>query len=183
MTYCDAVARHYEAVWPRRGESLTWSRGPVSDLPKGFVVLRFAPAAPRPAWTYATVCMSQEEDESPLELHLFSPIETMAHVELLTVIAHYHHTVTRLSLGHTVNFGRPWLPESVCTYGLISLPYLDGPKLEILDLGTTKGRFLWLIPLTPEEVEFKKRYGLEALEAKFEEAKFDYLDPYRHSVV
>lgn len=40
-------------------------------------------------------------------------------------------------------------------------------------------RFLWLIPITPEEAEFKKQNGLEALEERFEAANFDYLDPSR----
>lgn len=183
MKYCDALVQHYENAWARPGKACVWPHGPVWDLPKGFHVRRFGPAGARPAWTYATVCMSQEEDESRLELHLLSRIETVEHVELLTIIAHYHRTGARLGLGHTVNFGRPWLPQSRCTYGLISLPYLDGPKLEILDLGTMKVRFLWLIPVTEQEVEYKKKHGIEALEAKFEDAKFDYLDPYRDSVV
>ena len=43
-------------------------------------------------------------------------------------------------------------------------------------------KFLWLIPVTRAEVERKKELGLEALEERFEEAEFDYLDPHRPSV-
>jgi hypothetical protein len=86
-----------------------------------------------------------------------------------------------MSLGHTVNFGQPWLPGSRCTFGLITLPYLDGPKLEWLE--EPRVRFLWLIPLTESERRFKKECGLDALEGKFEEQKFNYLDPARQSVV
>jgi hypothetical protein len=127
--------------------------------------------------------MSEERDEAPLELHLLSPVATTEHVELLTAVAHYHRTGARLGLGHTVNFGRPWLPGSRCTHGLISLPYLDGPDLEILSVDGKTVRFLWLIPITKEEVEFKKKNGLEALEARLEEANFAYGDPKRPSVV
>jgi hypothetical protein len=44
-------------------------------------------------------------------------------------------------------------------------------------------RFLWLVPITEEEVAFKKAHGLDSLEERFESHQFDYLDPYRASVV
>jgi len=44
-------------------------------------------------------------------------------------------------------------------------------------------RFLWLVPVTKEEVEFKKRNGLEALENEFEKKTLDYVNPLRESVV
>jgi hypothetical protein len=127
--------------------------------------------------------MSQPDDQTRLELHLHSPVEDDAHVELLTVIAHYHRTGKPLGLGHTVNLGRPWLPGSQATYGLISLPYLDGPDLEVMRVEGKEVRCLWLIPITMSEVEFKKAQGFEALEERFEAAGLDYLDPKRGSVV
>jgi len=133
---------------------------------------------------YATRCMSQLEDEERLELHLLTRRDddlAPALVELLTVTAHYHRTGSSLGLGHTVNFGRPWRPGSACTHGLISLPYLDGPRLEWLL--EPRVRFLWLVPITASELLFKKQHGLEALEERFEAAQFDFLDPLRASVV
>ena len=127
--------------------------------------------------------MSQQDDSRPVEIHLHSPTSSDDHVELLTTIAHYHRTAIRLGHGHTVNFERPWLPGSQCQFGLISLPYLDGPKLEWLEAGSKRIRFLWLIPITEAEKDYKKAEGLEALEKKFEEASFNYLDPERESVV
>jgi hypothetical protein len=44
-------------------------------------------------------------------------------------------------------------------------------------------RFLWLIPITAEELQYKKDNGVEALENKFEETEFNYIDPFRNSVV
>lgn len=177
------IQEHYSAVWKSRGDLVDCEGGRRSELPANFRVYRFAPGAARQSWTYATVCMSQPEDEERLELDLLSPIESAAHTELLSAVAHYHRTGGRLNLGHTVNFGRPWLPGSTCDHGLISLPYLDGPVLELLPLKIGTVRFLWLIPITKREVEFKKKCGLEALEAQFEEAHFDYLAPDRGSVV
>jgi hypothetical protein len=133
---------------------------------------------------YATVCMSQPRDEDPIELHLLTHNEgprLESLVELLTVVAHYHRTGSRLGLGHTVNFGRPWVRGSLCSHGVISLPYLDGPDLEWLD--APKVRFLWLVPVTAAEVAFKREHGLEALEEAFEAAQFAFLDPARASVV
>jgi len=183
MAYCASLTRHYQDFWSNRGHSFTWPTGPRWELPEDFTVLRFSPSPKRSAWTYATVCMSQEHDEARLELHLFSPVEAAEHVELLTAIAHYHRTGATLGVGHTVNFGRPWLPGSLCTHGLISLPYLDGPELEVLKLNGITVRFLWLIPVTKREVEFKKERGLVALEAEFEKVEFDYLNPHRRSVI
>lgn len=134
-------------------------------------------------WTYATQCMSQPEDKERLELHMFSDDRHDEIVELLVATSHYHRTGARLGLGDTVNFGRPWLPNSLCDHGLISLPYLDGPTLERLDDNGTKTRFLWLIPITKGEVEFARANGVEALESRFQKLKLNYLDPKRPAVV
>jgi hypothetical protein len=179
QTLCQDLIRHYTSVWPLTGvQVLRWNAGPVQELPPGFCVVAGRHPA-RACWIYATCGMESEKEVQPIELHLFSPVATEAHVELLTVIAHYHRTGAPLGLGHTVNFGRPWLPGSLCTHGLISLPYLDGPKLERYEAT----RCLWLVPVTESEVAYKKANGLEALEQKFEQAQFNYLDPKRPPVV
>lgn len=155
--------------------------GRIGELPDDFCVAEF-PREERDYWTYATVGMSQPEDEAGLEIFLLSPVQSPLHVETLSAIAHYHRTGKPLDLGHTVNFGRPWLPGSRCEYGLLSLPYLEGPKLEYARIAGRDVRFLWLIPITKSEVELKKKHGLEALEARFDEAQFNYLDPNRPAV-
>jgi Suppressor of fused protein (SUFU) len=63
------------------------------------------------------------------------------------------------------------------------LPYLDGPRLEWLNIPGRPIRFLWLIPVTAAEVEFTKRHGIEAFESALESASFNYLDPSRKSIV
>jgi len=176
------IEAHYEKCWGTESDKTTWNHGPTGQLPPGFRVLVFAPNERHKMWTYATCGMSQQNDATALELHLFSPIKIESHVELLTVIAHYHVTGDYLDVGHTVNFGRPWLPESICDHGLISLPYLDGPRLEWLEGPLQKIHFLWLIPVSASEVEYKKKHGLEALEYQFEKNKIDYLSSKRASV-
>lgn len=180
--HCQLIERHYSTVWHPPEKRLRWAAGPIDELPAGFHVL----AIPIGSDTmgFSTCCMSAPEDDERLELHVLTRRDQKRAerdvVELLTVVAHYHRTGHRLGLGHTVNFGRPWLPGSLCTHGLISLPYLDGPRLEWTEDGRV--RFLWLIPITPKEVDLKKRAGLDALQEAFEAQQFDYLDPLRPSV-
>lgn len=178
-----AIEEHYKENWGRAGLECDFSAGPSHELPPDFSVLKFPPDASRAMWTYSTRCMSQPQDESPVELHMFSPIESDDLVELLFAVAHYHRTGVHLGLGHSVNFGRPWLNGSKCEYGLVSLPYLDGPRLENLSISFRSLKFYWLVPVTRPEVEFKKVNGLEALERKFETAGLDYINPQRASVV
>jgi hypothetical protein len=184
-TVCEQIVDHYRTQWGNDIRRRQWSNGPASDLPSQFCILELPPTNSRRMWTYATCCMSQCHSASRIELHVFSPFESRAHVELLTAIYHYHCTGNPLGHAHTVNFGRPWLPGSGCDHGLISLPYLDGPKLEVLTLPAEQQiiRFLWLIPITPSERDFTSRFGLDALECRFQETNVNYVDPYRKSIV
>lgn len=134
-------------------------------------------------WTYATCCMSQLEDDEPIELHLFSFQKDEGLIELLTSIAYYHRQTDRLGLNHSVNLGKPWQHASQCTYGFISLPYLDGPALENFKTNKKEIKFYWLIPITQKEAEYKSKNGSEALEGKFEESEFDYINSGRESLI
>jgi hypothetical protein len=183
--YGDRLVRHYETVWANSARRCLWRRGPFRQLPPGFCVLEFAPSASRSMWTYGTCCMSHAGHSPQVELHMFAPVACNLHVELLTVIAHYHRTGAKIGLGDSVSFGRPWLRDSTCSFGLVSLPYLDGPALEDLvvpelDMSV---KCYWLIPITEKEVEYKKVVGVEELERRLEESSFTYLDPQRTSVV
>jgi hypothetical protein len=183
MTWHTAIEEHYADVWKATPEACEFRSGPIGQLPSGFDVLRFPPHDGRKIWTYATRCMSLPEDENPIELHMFSPRQSSEVVEVLVATAHFHRTSAKLDLGHSVNFGRGWIDGSKCDHGLISLPYLDGPNLEVFRLGSKIMKFYWLIPITLAEVEFKKQHGYEALEVEFERSNFNYADPRRDSVV
>ncbi len=98
---------------------------------------------------------------------------------------YYHKNFKKLNLWHTVNFGRGWQDNSSYDYGLISLPYINGPNLENLYLESEKEKcvkFYWLIPINKAEVNYKKEFGIEALEELFENHSFNYLNPNRKSV-
>jgi hypothetical protein len=185
MEYREAVQKHYESVWDNEGENKYWYKGPIQKLDPDFSILEFAPSTKRQMYTYATCCMSNKDDESPIELHMFSSTQDHTLVELLTAVAHYHKNSNKLYLHHTVNFGRPWQDQSECEYGFISLPYLDGPDLENLTIQDFKknGKCYWLVPISKVELEFKKNYGVEALEERFDVVGLNYLNPKRSSVV
>ena len=182
MSRIRAIEQHYTKNWGSDCEECPFTKGPIHELPVGFKVLAFPPHAERPMWSYATCGMSSVEDLNKMELHLFSPKKSDTLVELLYAIAHFHHTGSPCRVGDTVNFGRPWLESSLCSHGLISLPYLDGPNLEnfLDETGTIK--FYWLIPIPTAELELKKSTGINALESKFDSSNFDYCNPSRPSV-
>lgn len=172
---------HYARTWGRPGTLSKWKKGPA--LPQTCYILEYQPWDDAGYWVYASCGMTQHQEPDLLEIFILSPVQTEAHIELLTAIAHYHQTAVRLRLGDTVDFGRPWLPGSHCAFGLISLPYPFGPKLENASiLGKTVG-VLWLLPITAEERSFKATSGLDALEELFEAQGVDCLDQFRTSVV
>jgi hypothetical protein len=181
--YIKSIISHYEQLWGKDYRALQWEKEPSPRLPQGFHVLEFKPTKKRNMWTYATVGMSTDEHKRPIELHMFSPYQTDRMVELLTVVACYHHTGAPLGLNHRINFGQPWLEQSICTRGFISLPYLDGPKLETLCLEETHVGFYWLIPISEQEAAIVDAEGVEGLESRFETQAFNYSDPKRSSVV
>lgn len=183
MTWSDKIADHYEDVWDRRGTRCAFVKGPVEDLGPNFQIRKYPPNADRSMWTFATCGMSNANDSRPIELHIFSPVDSLEIVELLVVTAHYHRTSEQLNLWHTVNFGRPWLQRSTCTYGLVSLPFLDGPSFENLSIQNKNIKFYWLVPVSQTEVQYKKHHGIEALETAFEQANLNYIDVMRSSVV
>lgn len=87
--YAGSIALHYEIFWKVNPRLLRWEFWPPHELPSDFGVLEF-PSGKKDTWIYATRCMSQPEDEKPLEIHMYSPFQCYEHVELLTAIANYH---------------------------------------------------------------------------------------------
>jgi hypothetical protein len=73
--------------------------------------------------------------------------------------------------------------QSSCSFGLVTLPYLDGPRLEKATIGGRDARVLWLLPITPEEAAFTRANGLMALESAFQREPISFLDPRRASAV
>jgi hypothetical protein len=178
----EEVLQHYQRNWNAQGSPVPFFSGPIGELPGDFHIREFEPGK-HPMWAYATCGLMQADAPQRIEVHIFAPRQNERIAELLYAISHFHCTGTHLDYGHSVNLGYPWWPDSACQHMLISRPYLDGPEFENGMMGGFSVRFLWLIPVTADELEFKKIRGLNALEKAFEKSEFDYLDPNRQSVV
>jgi hypothetical protein len=177
----DVIAR-YRSFWDSPLDLDSWITGPAEELGTEFQVAHCARDPVGQLYNYATVGMSLDLDmPMPLELCLVSPVESWECVEIMAMVAHYHRTASPLGLHHSVNFGRPWLRGSRCDYGYVSLPYLDGPQLE---WGPKKSfRVLWLVPITQEERDYKKKFGVEALERLLDRSPYFFSDVSRASLV
>jgi Suppressor of fused protein (SUFU) len=179
------VGAHYERIWGVPSDQFRLRGGPMRTVNPEFQVLEFPPGPARRVWIYATLGMSIRSPSSKpygIEVHLLSPVQYLGHVELLTALAFFHHTGRPLDLGSTMNLGRPWLPQSACSHGLLAAPYLDVRAAEWVQSRSV--RCLWLVPITAAEREFHRHHGLDALEKVFEQSPaFNYLDPARRAVV
>ena len=180
--YASMIVDHYSRNWGSARAELRLRGGRIAELPPEFRVVKFERS--EESAVFATVGMSQPNDVTPLELHVVvypdKAIEREI-AEVLAMVAYFHRHVAPLNWGHTVNLGKSWAGNSACTHGLISLPYLDGETLEWANDKSI--RFLWLLPITEAERQFKVENGLEALETIFEEKSINYLNLYRDSLV
>lgn len=183
----SAILEHIQNFWPNSTiVRELWNEGPIQDNVPGFQVLRLTSRTPGRPVVYVTHgCFVIEPIQHiKHEFFLISPVEERRHVETLTMLANFHADKRyRLDVGSVVSIGDRWMPGSKCDHLLISIPYPYGPKLEWLKLPDICVRFLWALPITPQEAAFAELKGLEALEQKFDAAKLDYMNPGRASVI
>jgi hypothetical protein len=177
---------HLDGFWPDRvHEEFVWTLGPIGRSLPRFRVRRIAPAKRRDPWVYVTVGAweATADDAHGTEFFLLSPSEDARHVELLSMVANFHADARyRLTVGSTMNIGRPWMDGSVADHLLVSLPYPYGPALELCQLRERHVRFLWLVPITAAEANLVRGQGLEALERLLEQSKVDVISPKRRSL-
>jgi Suppressor of fused protein (SUFU) len=84
-----------------------------------------------------------------------------------------HQYKTWLFLGHTVPNGdppRPFADNTDLCCALLAAPVLFGADFLTLDLDDRRIHFLALVPIYREEMEFKMRHGVDALEDRFADA-------------
>jgi hypothetical protein len=182
---CDALAEHVRRYFgSRRVDVFTWTAGPIQAANPHFRVLRIAPREPNELWQYVSIggWAATADQDHGLEFVLTSPYETPRAVELLAMIVYYHDG-GRLALGHTAPIGEPWLPGSRCDHLMVSLPYPFGPALQRCHVGYRHVDFLWLLPITKAERDFKAANGQEELERRFDAAGLRYWEVERESVI
>lgn len=89
----------------------------------------------------------------------------------------------RLSVGHTMNIGRPIEPNSQLDRLLVSLPYPYGQDFEFAHFESgLHARVLWLMPICPGEERICHQLGLDAFEEILESREIDFLDNFRDCV-
>lgn len=123
------------------------------------------------------------DDNNLIELITYSKNLDKSRVELLTLNASFHRNSEPLNLHHTVVVGQLTDFDTTCDHGFISLPYIEGEELEIINLNGREIHCYWFIPITEKERDYKIEFGCDALEDLFEEKQFDYLDEQRRSLV
>ena len=180
------IKSHVEKQWAGyRLNTEQWTEGPVAQQMPGLRIVAMEPPTRKP-WVYVTVGASDINHGASYgtEFFLLRSFERH-HVELLSLVTYLHRdSAHHLSVGHTMNLGRPWEAKSKCDRLLVSLPYVTGPSFEYLHVSESKHvRFLWIIPITPAEESYRHQLGLDALEKLFEERAIDFVDPKRPSVV
>lgn len=182
---CGALAEHVRRFFGGRAIDVrTWRSGPIAEQNPHFRVLRVAPERPTGLWTYVSIggWAATDSLDRGTEFLICTERDEPRAVELLAMTVFYNRNDV-LGLGHTLPIGEPWLPRSRCDHLLVSLPYPFGPDLEVSHVGDRHVQFLWLLPITRAERDFKVSQGLEALESRFDEAGLQYWKSRRKAVV
>jgi Suppressor of fused protein (SUFU) len=107
-------------------------------------------------------------------------------VELLAIVASYATREDHDGLhdGHTVSIGRPWVEGAEADHLYFNKPYFvsrDFATLRIHDAVSVQ--FLWLVPITDREQEWRHEHGHEAFEQRLEDHGVTPEDPARRSSV
>jgi hypothetical protein len=181
--YTEKLILHYESYFGAKGIKQDAVKDPEGKLHQSFSIYLIPPNSIHEFFCYCTVGMSADRlDENLVELVLYTTTPDDSIIQLLTYCASFHRNKEFLNLHHTVNIGQPWLGRSKCDHGFISLPYLDGPTLELFTFSGKEIHCYWFIPITKRERDYKIENGCEALELLFEQHQFNYLDPERDSL-
>lgn len=179
--YTKHLARHYEDHFDAEGTRITIHN---DYLHKHFFILEIPPNRRHNMYAYCTVGMSADRlDHHLTELFVYSPKQSNELVQLLTHCATYHRNKLPLKTHHAIHMGQPWLENSQCDHGFLSLPYLDGQGLEVFPFEGHAIHCHWLIPITNLEREYRLKYGRKALEKLFLKKQLDYLNPGRKCLV
>jgi hypothetical protein len=174
---------------------LAFDTEPLRHVLPDLRLARIPPGERDEEWAYATlgvwqVTAAERERHGLVEFVFGAADDRDVHLQILGMVAHYDaDPAERLGVGHTLPIGRPWVEGSRCDHLLVSRPYPWGPKLEVCPLGDDHVHFLWLLPITKRERDFKAERddrgenGLEALEQLFDAAAIEWWRPDRPSVL
>ena len=182
------ILAHYRTVWPGDPiESVHWTPGPLPSRLPELHIAKIPPSSTDESWKFATVgaWRATHQEDHGLEFVAAAGTYDSSLLLRLGMTAYYHAgpPENRLGAGHTLSIGEGWIEGSPLDALLVSLPYPWGPKLEHCLLKDRHIQVLWLLPIYEVERQFIKTNGLEALEQRFDDAGFNYLDPFRPPVI
>ena len=189
IPYVEAVAAHVLDRWPERSlEVLEWTIGPMPEFAPDFRVLEVAAEDEAHAWMYVSAGAAplREETGTGHEYVLLAPRQERLLVETLAVVAYYQATGDHDGVhdGHTLNLGEPWLDDSPATFLYVNRPYFTHRDFELLPYGDGRtAHFLWLVPITEAEKDWRHEHGQEAFEQLLEAEQVNVVDPHRPAVV
>ena len=181
----NALRKHISDYFPSHPiHEHKWNDGPIAKILPRFSILEVAPGPKNNLWTYFSLGAWEvkHKDSGTIEFMLVTPERDKQHFLSLAMTAFYHVS-NPLGVGHTFPIGEPWLEGSKCDHMLVSRPYVYSPELEVCNLSNQHVHFLWLLPITKAERDYKSKNGLEALEKIFEESEVEYWKIARESLV
>jgi hypothetical protein len=187
-TIHDGILSHYRGFWGADNvEEVHWTPEHTASRLPDFHIAKVRPQQPDGMWIFATIgaWRATAAEQHGLEFVAAARSASATVLRHLMMAAYYHAgpPENRLGVGHTVAVGEGWVDGSPLDALLVSLPYLWGPKLEHCQLPYRHIQVLWLIPIYETERAYARAHGADALEQRFEATAFDYLDPFRASVV
>ncbi len=184
-TPVELAEAHIRCFWPESVvDILSWSSGPIQRQLPGFTVARVAPAEAGDPWVFVSLGDVTRGQDRSTEFMLLTPDGGDEHIESLAVVSSFQQLHReRTGVGEILRLGRPWAEGAAAEHFAVSLPYPFGPAFEHVSRDGLAIRLLWLVPITPDEVDYARRLGFEALERALDAAQPLIVDPARASVV
>ena len=188
MAYLDLLQRHVSGFWPdHRCEPLNWTLGEWSREHPEFRVLELAPAGREP-WIYVSAGAAHLRSFGGVghEFVIRTLQQERLMVELLAMVASYSTRADHGGLhdGHTVPIGHPWVEGGEADHLYLNKPYFVSRDFAMLRIDDSlRVQFLWLVPITEREKEWRHEHGQEAFEQRLEDHAVTPEDPTRRSTV
>jgi len=187
--YVERVVAHVREFWPD-GELdvLAWTIGPLWEQAPQMRFVELGPAERGGTWTYLSAGAAPllEDEGVGHEFVIRAPFQERLMVELLAMAVYYAWTGDHGGVhdGHTLNHGEPWIEGADASFLYVNKPYFVSHRFERLPYGDGHtAQFLWLVPITEAEKDWRHAHGQEAFEQLLEERRIDPTDPARAPVV
>jgi hypothetical protein len=186
--YVELLQRHLGRFWPdHRCEPLVWTLGSWAREHPEFRVLEHAPSGRAQPWIYVSAGTAHLRSVGGVghEYVIRTRTQEKLMVELLAMVASYSvREDGGLHDGHTVPIGRSWVEGAEADHLYVNKPYFACPDFAALRIDDSfTVQFLWLVPITEREKEWRHEHGQEDFEQLLEDYEVTPEDPTRRSAV